>query len=147
MPRVPFKICVTRLVGTSIFRASSAALISSASSSAARCSPGWIAVSAIATLLVIVDNLHVPRPRRSVSPLEANPPLIVYADAVLALAVTYQRFKTVSRQRSEIADRGSRLQTIKLQARGPLKAREYLDPLTAGEFSGSLIPIADDHYL
>jgi hypothetical protein len=28
-PRVPFKICVTRLVGTSIFRASSAALTSS----------------------------------------------------------------------------------------------------------------------
>jgi hypothetical protein len=73
--------------------------------------------------------------------------LIVNADAVLALAVTYQRFKTVSRQRGEIALRGSRLHTIKLQARGPLKARECLDSLTAGEFSGSLIPIADDHYL
>src|SRR6266851_9181226 len=59
MARVPFKICVTRLVGTSIFRASSAALISSACSSSARCSPGWIAVSAIAMLLVMVNNLHV----------------------------------------------------------------------------------------
>jgi hypothetical protein len=86
---------VTRLVGTSIFRASSAALISSASSSSAKCSPGWIAVSALAMLLVIVDNLHVQWPRRSASPLEANPPLIVNADAVLALAVAYQRFKTV----------------------------------------------------
>jgi hypothetical protein len=31
----------------------------SASSSSARCSPGWIAVSAIAILLMIINNLHV----------------------------------------------------------------------------------------
>jgi hypothetical protein len=36
---------------------------------------------------MIVDNLHVEWPWRSVSPLEANPPLIVDADAVLAFAV------------------------------------------------------------
>ena len=93
--------------------------------------PGWIAVSAIATLLVIVDNLHVRWPRCSVRPLEANSPLIVNADAVLALAVTYQRFKTVSRQRREITHRGSRLHTVKLQASGPLKAREALTRLPA----------------
>ena len=34
------QICVMRLVGTPSFRASSAALISSASSSSAKCSPG-----------------------------------------------------------------------------------------------------------
>src|SRR3984885_15969423 len=108
MPRVPFKICVTRLVGTSSFRASSAALISSASSSSAKCSPGWIAVGAIAMLLMIIDNLQVEWPRRSVGPLEANPPLIVNVDAVLALAVAYQRFKTVLGQRGEISQRPPR---------------------------------------
>jgi len=95
---------------------------------------------------MIVNDLDARWSERPARPLEANPPLIVNADAVLALAVTYQRFKTVSRQRGEIAHRGSRLHTIKFQARGPLKARECLDSLTSGEFSGSLIPIADDHY-
>src|SRR5271168_527966 len=60
MERVPCKICVTRLVGTSSFRASSAALISSASSSSARCSPGWTAVTAMMDLLVIVHHLVIP---------------------------------------------------------------------------------------
>src|SRR5947199_7747540 len=53
MPRLPFKICVLRLVGTPTFRASSAALISSASSSVAKCSPGWIAVSPIENFLCV----------------------------------------------------------------------------------------------
>jgi hypothetical protein len=75
-------------------------------------------------LLMIVDNLHVEWPRRSVSPLEANPPLIVNTDAVLALAVAYQRFKTVPGQRGEISQRRSRLHTVKFQARGPFKSRE-----------------------
>jgi len=63
------------------------ALLSSASSSSARCSPGWIAVTAIAILRMIVNNLNVRWARRPIGPLEANPPLVVYADAVLALAV------------------------------------------------------------
>src|ERR1700746_2081643 len=125
-----------RLVGTLIFRASSAALISSASSSSARCSPGWIVVSAIAMLRVIVNNLHVWRPWRAVGPLEANPPLIVNADAVLALAVAYQRFKTVTRQCGKIPQRRSRFHTVRLQARRSFKTRECLNPFPGGEFSG-----------
>src|SRR6266481_4782022 len=83
---------------------------------------------------------------RSVSPLEANPPLIVNADTVLALAVAYQRFKTVPRQCRKVSRRRSRLHTVKLQARGSFKSRECLDPFPGGEFSGPLVPIADDHY-
>ena len=98
-------------------------------------------------LLMIVDNLHVGWPRRSVSPLEANPPLIVNADAVLALAVAYQRFKTVPGQRGEISQRRSSLHTVKLQARGPFKSRECLNPFSGGEFPGPLVPVADDSEL
>src|SRR5271157_353014 len=145
MARVPCKICVTRFVGTFILRASSAALSPSSSSSSARCSPGWIAAIAMAILLVIIDNLHIRRPRRAAGPLEAHAPLIVVANAVLALAVATQRFKTVARQRGKIPKRRGRLQTVQLQARGTLDSREGLDALPARELSGPLIPIADDH--
>jgi len=53
-------------------------VISRASSSSARCSPGWIAGSAMTILLVIVNYLDVQGPRRSLGPLEANPPLEGY---------------------------------------------------------------------
>jgi hypothetical protein len=66
-------------------------------------------------------------------------------DAVLALAVAYRRFKTVARQCGKVAQRRSRLHTIKLQARGPFKSRECLDPSAGSEVSGPLVPIADDH--
>jgi hypothetical protein len=99
-------------------------------------------------LLVIVDDLRVEWPRRSVSPLEANPPLIVNADAVLSLAVAYQRLKTVPGQRGEISERRSSVHTIKFQARGPFKSRECLNPCSGGEFSSPpLVAVADDHYL
>jgi hypothetical protein len=72
--------------------------------------------------------------------------LIINADAVLALAVTYQRFKTVPRQCGKVPQRRSGFHTVKLQARGSFKSRECLDSLPGGEFSGPLVPIADDHY-
>ncbi len=81
-----------------------------------------------------------------VGPLKANPPLIVNANAVLALAVAYQRFKTVPRQCGKVPKRRSRFHTVKLQARGSFKYGECLDPFPGGEFSGPLVPIADDHY-
>src|ERR1039458_3008281 len=47
--RCPFKMPVMRLVGTSNLRANSAALMPSSFNSSARCSPGCIAVTAIAS--------------------------------------------------------------------------------------------------
>src|ERR1700741_1062228 len=97
-------------------------------------------------LLVILNNLHVCRPGRSAPPLEANPPWIVSADAVLALTVPYQRLKTVPSQCGKVPQRSSRFDTVELQARGSFKSRECLDPFPGGEFSGPLVPIADDRY-
>jgi hypothetical protein len=69
----------------------------SASSSSARCSPGWIAVNAQSNAPSdSQQSPHLTAPAIG-RPLEANPPLIVNAEAVLALAVAYQRFKTVPR--------------------------------------------------
>src|SRR5712664_159634 len=145
MERVPFRICVTRLVGTFILRASSAALRSSASSSSARCSPGWIAAIAITILLVIIGNFHVGRPGWPVEPFKAQAPLIVNANAVLAFAVTKQGLKPIARQRGEISERCGRLQTVQLHPCGALKPGECLDVLPCGEVPRPLVPIADDH--
>lgn len=48
--RSPFRICVMRLAGTSIFRANAGALIDKDSSSCCRCSPGCIASKAMCPL-------------------------------------------------------------------------------------------------
>jgi hypothetical protein len=72
--------------------------------------------------------------------------LIVDTDAVLALAIAYQRFKSVPGQRGKVPQRRGSLHAVKLQARGPLKSREGLDPFPSGEVSGPLVPEADDHY-
>ncbi len=63
----------------------------------------------------------------------------------MALAVAYQRFKTVPRQCGKIAKRRSRVHPVKLQTRGPLKSGERLDSFSTGEVSGPLVPIADNH--
>ena len=96
-------------------------------------------------LLVIVNNLYVGWPRRLVEPLEANPPLIINADAILALAVAYQSFKPIARQRRKVPRRSGRLETVQFQARGPFKSRKCPDSFPSGEISGPFVPIADDH--
>ena len=98
-------------------------------------------------LLVIVNNLHVRWSRCLLSPLEADPPLIVNADAVLAFAIANQRFKTIAGQSDKVLKGRGRLQTVKLQARGAFKSRECLDPFSGGEVSGPLVPIAHYHRL
>jgi len=48
---------------------------------------------------MIIDDLHVPC--RAVAPDEAHPPLIVDADAPLALAVAFQGFQPVVRRNAQ----------------------------------------------
>lgn len=94
-------------------------------------------------LLVIINDLYVRRSRRSVDPFKANPPLIVYADAVLALTVAAQCFKSVPRKSGKITEGCSSLHTIKLEAGRPLKARKRLYTFSGSEVSGPRVTIAD----
>jgi hypothetical protein len=72
--------------------------------------------------------------------------LIVNANAVLALAVTYQSFEAIARQSGQVFERCGRLQTVELQARGALKSRKSLDAFAGGEISGSAVPKADNQW-
>src|SRR6185503_1218987 len=99
-----------------------------------------MAGSTITLLLVIVDDFHIDRSRTFVRPFEANPPLVVDADAVLAFAVSHQCFKPVAGQSGEILQRNGRFEPVKFQARGTLDPGESLDPFTAGKLLSPLVP-------
>ena len=94
-------------------------------------------------LLVIVNDLYVGRPECSFDPFKTDPPLIVNADALLALAISDQRFEAVAWQCGEIAQRCDRLHSIELETRRPFKARKRLYVFSGSEVSGPVVPIAD----
>src|SRR5438105_1789793 len=96
-------------------------------------------------LLVVVNDLYVGRPRRAIMPFKADPPLIVDADTVLALAVPAQCLEPVPGQSGEIAERGSRLHAIKLEARGPLKTGKRLYSFPISKVSSPLVAVAEYH--
>ena len=74
--------------------------------------------------LVVVDNLNVLR--AGGRPYEADAVLVVDADAVLALAVTNQGFKTVAGRHSEITDLVGRVEHQKLLERSIAEFRTVL---------------------
>jgi hypothetical protein len=69
---------------------------------------------------MIVRNLDVPR--RAIPPYEAEPPLIVDADTVLALTVAAQTLQTVARRHAQIFDLPRGIDSQKLRAGGALAA-------------------------
>jgi hypothetical protein len=117
---------------------------------------------------MVVNDLDIGWTKRPSRPLEANPPLVVDANAVLSLSVAFQRsnsqqrekarssgrpshkarqhrFKSVARQEPKILKLNCRFQAIQLEPGGMFDSRERFDPLTGCEVSGPLAPVADDH--
>ncbi len=77
---------------------------------------------------MVVDNLHVRRTRRAGWPLEANPPLIIDTDTVLAFAIAAERLQTIAGNGLKILQR---LGTVKAQQSGfrlPPEPIERFDP-------------------
>jgi hypothetical protein len=96
---------------------------------------------------MVIDNLDIRRAGGALRPFKANPPLIVDADAVLALSISSQHFKTVARQHGKISERNGGFQTIQLHARSPFDTGERLDTFPGRKILRPLVPIADDHKL
>jgi hypothetical protein len=85
---------------------------------------------------VIVGDLDVDRPVRALGPLEADPPLVVDADAVLAFAVTAHVSKIKIEPAGMLSDAGMDylLAAIKLRARFSRPVFDYptnLNPTAA----------------
>jgi hypothetical protein len=94
---------------------------------------------------VIVDNLDIGRPRRTWWPFEANPPLIIDADAVLPGSVTPQSFQTVAGQRAKIGEALRSFQSVEPSFRLPGKTGEFTDVFAGSEAFGAPVSIPNDH--
>jgi hypothetical protein len=68
---------------------------------------------------MVIDDLVYDLPWRTAWPLEANPPLIVDADAVLALTFTVKRFQPIAAEGGEVLQAGCRLEAVKPDFRLP----------------------------
>jgi hypothetical protein len=95
--------------------------------------------------LVVIDNLHVHRARRFLRPLKADPPLVVDANAVLALSVALHGLEAVAGQCCQILQCVGGLDPVQRETGGPFKARQRLDSFPGGDISRSPVSITDDH--
>jgi len=95
--------------------------------SSSRTSPGWIggcARRAVVRFLVVVADLDVIRV--SVFPAEANSPLIVDSDAVLARAVSRESFQSIPRWHPKVVQPFNGVQEQQLSVRPSLHVRSEL---------------------
>src|SRR3989344_4537723 len=154
----PFTIRLMRRGGTLVSLASRYSVMPSGfKKSSASTSPGWIGGMSrrwVALVLrvfirvtlcsVIVHDLHVIGV--AVAPREAYPPLIVDADAVLALAVALKGFKPIAGRHTQRIQHGRRIELQQLAPREALQGvRQFSGKVTEKELFGVLAPEALDH--
>jgi hypothetical protein len=72
----------------------------------------------MAFTLAVVHDFHIPR--RALAPLEAYPPLVIDADAVLAAPVAVQSFEPIAWRNSQMIKRLGRIDPEKLSSRPTL---------------------------
>ena len=94
---------------------------------------------------MIVGYLDVDGTGRAFRPFKTNSPLIVDANAVLALAGALECLEPVAADGSEVFEVRRRFQTVKSDFRLSGKAGEFLDVLASREALGLIVSIADDH--
>jgi len=76
---------------------------------------------------MVIDYLCVMR--FTVLPVEAHAPLLVNADAVLALPITHQRLEMISRRDGQVAEACRRIEVLEFLAGSPLKMAAARLPL------------------
>ena len=93
---------------------------------------------------MMIHNFHIKRPRGALRPFKANPPLIIDADAVLALADTLKGFKPISggvKGHETIRS----VEPFEPQHSLPFKPLKRLDPLALKKLAGLFTPETYDH--
>lgn len=94
---------------------------------------------------MIVDDFDILRSGRSPGPLEPDPPSVVDSNAVLASAVTLERFETIAGQGSQVLKGYRCFKSVELEPCGFFDARKSPDPYSGGEICSTFVAIADDH--
>jgi hypothetical protein len=88
------------------------------------------------------DVLWAGHPR---GPLEANSPLLIYADGELALAVAPQSFQTVARQRGKVGEIGGGLQNAQPLFGLSFETMKCRDEFALRKLSRPFVPVAQYH--
>src|SRR5258708_846562 len=115
-----------RLVGTLSWRASAAALMFNARRSSVSTSPGWIGMRAMSSLLsMVVKDFYFVGSWGRIVRLEANPPLVVDANAVLPFPVALQGLQTVARP-GQVSEGGCGFKLRKLVRSGAFNPEKRL---------------------
>src|SRR5258706_15158577 len=94
---------------------------------------------------VIIDNLDIDRPRRTVGPFETYAPLVIDANAELSFPVTLQTLEVISRQCREVLQRSCGVELIQFHLGLPRESREGPHILSAGEVTRALVAETDNH--
>src|SRR2546421_11811473 len=96
---------------------------------------------------MVVRNLDIDRARRTCRPLEANPPLVIDADAVLASAIALESFQSVSADCGKIPEACRRIETVKPHLGLARETGKLLDPFASGETGGLSVPVTHNHWV
>jgi hypothetical protein len=94
---------------------------------------------------VIVNDFHFNR--IAIGPSEAQTPLIVYANTVLACSIPLQRFKAVPRNISQVGESCRGIQHFQFSFRRPLNRLVSRTMLVIEKALCVLRPEASDHRL
>jgi hypothetical protein len=78
--------------------------------------------------------------------LEANPPLVIDADAVLAGSITLESFQSVSADCGEVLETGRRIEAVKPHLSLSRETGKLLDVFASGETGGLPVPVTHDHW-
>jgi hypothetical protein len=95
---------------------------------------------------MVVRNLNVDWARRTCRPLEANPPLVIDADAVLTGTVAFESFQSISADCGEIFEAGRGIETIEPSLGLSGETGKLLDVFAGGETGGLPVPVTHDHW-
>src|SRR5690242_4792908 len=95
---------------------------------------------------MVVRDLDVDRARGARRPLEANPPLVIDADAVLTGAVALESFQSVPTDCGEVPKARRRVETIETHLGLSCETGKLLDVFASGETGGFSIPVTHNHW-
>jgi hypothetical protein len=93
---------------------------------------------------VVIHDFDVARAAIAVWPLEANPPLVVDADAVLVPAISPQRFEAISREATKRLQMRGGFQPVEAYFRLPPEVLKGPDILALGKFTRPFVSVAKD---
>src|SRR6476646_5135660 len=94
---------------------------------------------------MVIDDFNVDRARLVVGPFEADTPVPVDPDAVLAGPISFQRLGSITRIGSQFPKRSCVLQEGEAAVELARNGLERIDPLASGESCRSPVLVAVHH--